>query len=69
MCTDKTIISSDALDKLEVALKKCIHAKVVSRSKIVMHVKSSTHYPSLGWHFVVIEAFLGTSKYSVLFEE
>lgn len=66
----KQIIPSDALDKLEAALKKTIPAEIISRSERVMHVSSLTHYPSMGWLNVAMKkASLETSKYGVLLEE
>lgn len=68
----RTVISEAMLDKLEASLKECfyIHAKVISRSQAVMHVKPQRNGVSMGWLAVAMEkASLETSKYSVLLEE
>ncbi len=66
----RTVVSETMLDKLEASLKECIHAKVISRSQAVMHIKSPMNCVSMGWLAVAMEkASLETSKYSVLLEE
>lgn len=63
------IIPNEVLDNLEALLKERIHAKVISRSGGVMHVKSSKHL-SMGWLEVAMEKVsLETSNYGVLLEE
>lgn len=63
------IIPNEVLDNLEALLKERIHVEVISRSEVVMHVKSSKHI-SMGWLAVAMEkASLETSRYGVLLEE
>ncbi len=66
----RTVISEEMLDKLDASLREHIHAKVISRSQAVMHVKPQMHCVNMGWLAVAMEnASLETSKYSILLEE
>ncbi len=51
----RTVISETMLDKLEASLKECIHAKVISRSQAVMHIKPQMNGVSMGWLAVAME--------------